>query len=294
MKKGLTLVTAWLVSLLATAPALAAGGGGDDGHHDVEHWSIFKALLPESLFQNIRGMVGPSWLGGDPNVHVSHVFLGLFVLIFGIGLMLAASKKMKASDTLLPSKSWNAFAFFDVMIEAILGLMETMMPRDKALRFLPLVTAFACFILISNLLALVPGFLPPTDNMNTTAALGLVAFIAYNYWGIRQQGFVNYMKHFMGPMPILAPLMLPIELFSHLVRPASLALRLAGNMFGDHKVLSIFLAFHLIFVPLPLMVLGTLVCVVQTLVFTLLTIVYIAMAVEEHDHHDDHGHAEAH
>ena len=292
MMKRLSGLATWLFAMLATLPAVAAGGG--EGHHDVEHWSIFKEILPESLFQNVRGMVGPSWIGGEENVHVSHVFLGGFLLLFGLGLMIAANRRMKASDTLLPSKTWNAFAFFDVMIEALLGLMETMMPRDKALRFLPLVTAFACSILFGNLMALIPGFLPPTDSMNTTAALGLIAFLAYNYWGIRQQGFVNYMKHFMGPMPILAPLMLPIELFSHLVRPASLALRLAGNMFGDHKVLSIFLAFHLIFVPLPLMVLGTLVCVVQTLVFTLLTIVYIAMAVEEHEHHDDHGHAEAH
>jgi F-type H+-transporting ATPase subunit a len=179
-----------------------------------------------------------------------------------------------------------------VLIEAILGLMESMIPREKALRFLPLIAAFAFFILFSNLMALIPGLLPPTDNLNTTAALAGLAFIAYNYWGIRQQGFVKYMMHFTGPVWWLAWLMFPIEIFSHIVRPCSLALRLLGNMFGDHMVLSILLGFHLVFVPLPMMVLGLLVCVVQTLVFTLLAIVYISMAVEEHDEHE--GHAEAH
>ena len=120
----------------------------------------------------------------------------------------------------------------------------------------------------------------------------LVSFIAYNFWGIKQQGVVNYLKHFMGPLLLLAPLIFVIELISHFVRPCSLALRLLGNMFGDHMVLSIFMGFNIIFVPLPVMVLGLLVCIVQTVVFTMLTIVYIALAVEEHDHHHDEGHPE--
>ena len=94
-----------------------------------------------------------------------------------------------------------------------------------------------------------------------------------------------YLKHFCGPLWWLAPLMLPIELISHIVRPASLALRLFGNMFGDHKVLGIFLGFNILFVPLPVMALGMMVCTVQALVFCLLTMVYFSMAVEDLSHH---------
>ena len=148
------------------------------------------------------------------------------------------------------------------------------------------------FILIANFLALIPGFLPPTDSLRTTLALGLVAFVAYNWWGIKTHGFAAYFKHFLGPVWWLSWLILPIELISHFVRPASLALRLMGNMYGDHQVLGQFLAFGLLLIPLPVMALGLMVVVVQTLVFTLLTIVYIALAVEEHEHHDEeHGHA---
>jgi F-type H+-transporting ATPase subunit a len=299
MRKRLTALCLVLFALLPGLPALASGGDEAHAdthaseHHSTEHWTVFKEILPNSFFENLSGLLGPSWIEGNEHVHVTHVILALLVLVFGLGLMVSANRKMKASDGLLPSPSWNAFAFFDVLIEAILGLMESMMPREKALRFLPLISAFACFVLFSNLMALIPGLLPATDNLNTTFALGGLVFVVYNYSGIRQQGFVNYMKHFMGPIPALAPLMFPIEIFSHIVRPCSLALRLAGNMFGDHMVLSIFLGFHLIFVPIPLMALGLLVCVVQTLVFTLLAIVYISMAVEEHDH-GDHEHAEAH
>ncbi len=257
-----------------------------------EHWSIFLSILPPAAFENLSHMMGPSWLEKNPHVHVSHIFMALVVFVLMLLLALAASKRLqREEDYLVPAKKWGAFAFFDVAVGVLLGMMERMMPRDKALAALPLVTAFAIFILFSNLLGLVPGFLPPTDSLNTTLALGLTAFVAYNYWGIKTHGFGAYFKHFLGPMPALAPLMLPIELISHFARPLSLALRLMGNMFGDHMVLGIFLGFNLLFVPLPVMVLGVLVCVVQTLVFTLLTIVYISMAVEVHEHHDHEDHA---
>jgi F-type H+-transporting ATPase subunit a len=267
--------------------AHASGGAG-------EHWSIVM-LLDQGLLENLRHAAGPSWIEGNEHIHISHVFMGLLVLILGIGLSLSAFKRMKnPDDVLLPSERFSAFTFFDIVIEAVLGLMESMMPREKALTFLPLVASFFVFILLSNALALIPGLLPATDNLNTTLVLGLIAFVAYNWWGIRAQGIVGHIKHLAGPIWWLAPLMFPIEVISHCVRPCSLALRLMGNMFGDHMVLGIFLGFAVPFVPLPVMLLGTIVILVQAVVFTLLTIVYIAMAVEEHEHHDDEAHAGAH
>lgn len=276
----------------AAEPAHAAAAHADAWAG--EHWSL-ATYLPDAFAENLRHMIGRTWLEGNDHPHVSHVIMAVVVVVLGLVFMWRANRRFKDPEAvLLPEKRWSAFTVFDVLVEAMLSLMEKMMPREKALRFLPLVTAFFTFIFMSNFLGLVPGFLPATDNLNTTFALGLTAFLAYNYWGIRTQGVVRYAKHFMGPLPILAPLMIPIELISHLVRPCSLALRLMGNMFGDHMVLGIFLSFHILFLPLPVMVLGLIVVTVQALVFTLLAIVYISMAVEEHDHEHDAGHGHAH
>jgi F-type H+-transporting ATPase subunit a len=173
--------------------------------------------------------------------------------------------------------------------------MASMMPRDKALKFLPLITATAVFILISSLLGLIPGLVPPTQSLNTTLALGLMAFVYFTFHAIKTQGIIGFIKHLMGPMLILAPLMFTVELIAYCVRPLSLAVRLMGNMFGDHQVLFIFMSFGLPPIPLPLMAIGLLVCIVQTVVFTMLFIVYLALAVEEHhDHDEEHAHGHGH
>jgi len=302
----LALVAALALPMLASAGAAFAAGGGEAHHGDAHggaeahhagsrpadedhHWWIGKAL-PVGLRQGVADMIGPSLLG-EPSakLNVGHLFMGVLVFFIGIGMAMSARGKVLASQG-RPPKQWGAFAFFDILMEAILGLMTNMMPRERALRFLPLVTAAAVFILISNLLGLIPGFVPPTQNLNTTLALGVIAFVYYNYQGIRQVGLVKYLKHFLGPLLPLAPLILVIEIISHCVRPLSLGLRLMGNMFGDHQVLFIFMSFGLPLIPLPLMALGLMVCVVQTVVFTLLFIVYLSLATEDHDHgHDEHA-----
>jgi len=321
LRRLASLVTLLAVLFMSAVPAFAEHGAMPDAtaavphvgpghdaaheegaeHHDPNsrealedhHWWIGK-LLPVSLREKIAAAFGTS-LMGDPSskLNIGHVLMGILVFFIGIGMAFAArGAVLKGGDGAgLPPKKWGAFAFFDIIMEAILGLMTTMMPRERALRFLPLVTAAAVFILISNLLGLIPGFVPPTQSFNTTLGLGLVAFLYYNYQGIRQLGLLKYLKHFMGPLLLLAPLMIVIEVISHTVRPLSLGLRLMGNMFGDHQVLFIFMSFGLPFIPLPLMALGVLVCVVQTVVFTLLFVVYLALATEDHDGHE---HADLH
>ena len=111
--------------------------------------------------------------------------------------------------------------------------------RPEGRRFLPLIATLGLFIFASNLLGLVPGFTAPTDNVNTNLACALVVFFSYHWIGIRAHGLGAYLKHFAGPMPALAPLMVPIELISHLARPLSLTLRLFGNLLGGHILLSI-------------------------------------------------------
>ncbi len=265
----------------AHGPAKARPHAPEDAH-----WWIGQEILPVSLREKVAHMIGPSMIDKDPaaKLNVAHIFIGVLVFFIGIGLALAARRKVIGTN--LPPKSFGAAAFFDIFMEMLMSLMTAMMPREKAIKFLPIVTAAAVFILISNLIGLVPGFVPPTQSLNTTLALGITAFVYFTYQGIKAQGIIGFFKHFMGPMLVLAPLMFVVEMIAYCVRPVSLALRLMGNMFGDHQVLFIFMSFGLPLIPIPLMVLGLMVCIVQTVVFSLLFIVYLSLAVE--DHHDDH------
>ncbi len=179
----------------------------------------------------------------------------------------------------------------EVVIEAFSGLLDQMIGRQGR-QFLPLIGTAGLFILTSNLLGNIPGFQPPTANWNTTVALAVTVFLSYNYFGIRKHGLLNYLKHFCGPIWWLAPLMFPIEFIGHLARPVSLSIRLFGNIFGEESVIVILLSLAWLVMPyliwLGIMLpLSLFTAAVQTFVFIMLSMVYIAGAVEE-------GHGEEH
>ena len=146
----------------------------------------------------------------------------------------------------------------------------------------------ALFIFVCNIQGLIPGLIPPTDTLKTNLVFALLVFVVYNVAGVLTNG-LSYLAHFLGPkiggFPWLFPLFLPIEIVSHLARPVSLSLRLTGNIVADHKVVAVVAMMVPLLVPLPFLLLGTVVAIVQTLVFTLLTIIYIGLAVE---HAEDH------
>jgi F-type H+-transporting ATPase subunit a len=148
-------------------------------------------------------------------------------------------------------------------------------------KYLPVVGTFAVLILMSNVIGLVPGFMPPTGNIIVTLSLGLASFLAYNAAGLKAQGLA-YFKQFAGPVWWLSFLFIPIEIVSHLARPMSLGIRLFGNIFGDHQVGGVFLNLVPPVLPVPFILLGLFVAFVQTLVFSLLSMIYIAQAVEHH------------
>jgi F-type H+-transporting ATPase subunit a len=129
-----------------------------------------------------------------------------------------------------------------------------------------------------------PGVVPATENFNTTLALGIFSFLVYNFMGIKDAG-MGYLKHFFGPIIWLAPIMFVIELISHFVRPLSLGLRLSKVMLGDHTVVGIFMDLVPIGVPVPFFLLGLFVGFVQAFVFTLLSMVYIALATAHDEEH---------
>lgn len=234
---------------------------------------------------------GFTWLGGlSHNLHlpehtVTLVLTSLIVLLLGFIYRL----KVKATkNPTIPDKGNTFRNFFEAIGEFIYNLTINIMGEKEAKRYFPMVVMIFSFIFINNTIGLIPGFLPPTDNLNTTLALGVFVFIYYNIEGIKAQGLVGHIKHFMGPVWYLAILIFPLELISHSVRPISLGLRLKGNMEGDHLVLSIFSGLVPYLVPIPFYIIGLFVCFMQAFVFTLLTMVYISLATEHHDH-DEHA-----
>jgi F-type H+-transporting ATPase subunit a len=172
---------------------------------------------------------------------------------------------------------------FQNIMEVIIGgfdsLLEEIMGHNGR-KFFPLIATLGLFILTSNLIGIIPGFESPTANINTNLAMALVVFFSTHVVGVKEHG-LKYFKQFMGPVWWLTPLMLPIEIISHISRPLSLTFRLFGNIKGEDIVLLVVLFLVPYFVPLPVFVLMIFTSLVQTLVFMLLSMMYIAGAMEE-------------
>lgn len=200
---------------------------------------------------------------------VTYTWVVLFLLM---SLAFAASRGMK----MIPGGLQN---FMEVVVSGLENLVEeTMGHKGKA--YFPLIATFALFILTSNLLGLIPGFFPPTANLNTNVALALIVFFMTHIIGLKEHG-THYIKHFTGPIIWLAPLMIIIEMIGHLARPLSLSLRLFGNMYGHEIVLMIFFTLVPFLLPIPMMLMGVLVAFIQAFVFSLLAMIYIAGALED-------------
>jgi F-type H+-transporting ATPase subunit a len=221
---------------------------------------------------------------------VQHVYAALFVLgLIALISIITDTSIRDAQGELVPPNKLTIRNFVELMVGTCLSMMSDIMGPKAARQFLPLIGTCAFFVLFSNALGLVPGFLPPTQNFNTTLACGLVVFVATHVYGLKTNGW-HHIKHFFGPMIgwkwlLLMLLMFVIEVISHIARPISLGIRLMANMMADHLVLTIFLGLVPFLVPLPMYMLGALVVVVQALVFCLLATVYIGLAIEEAETH---------
>lgn len=213
------------------------------------------------------------WLEHQLNLHLgNHVTYTWLVMV----LLILVAFLVKGNIKAIPSGLQN---FFEPIVDGIENMIEeTMGHKGKA--YFPLIATIAFFILTSNLIALIPGFFPPTANLNTNAAIALTVFSMTHIIGVKEHG-IGYFKHFCGPVIWLAPLMVPIEIIGHLARPLSLTLRLFGNMYGHEIVLMIFFGLVPFIVPLPMMLMGVLVAFIQTFVFMLLSMIYIAGSLEE-------------
>ncbi|HVS32804.1 MAG TPA: F0F1 ATP synthase subunit A [Thermoanaerobaculia bacterium] len=206
-----------------------------------------------------------------------HVIMALLVLVVCSIVFPLAGRRLSKDNP------GNFQHFLEMIVGGLRDLLRDVVgPHSE--RFLPIIGGFAVFIFISNIFGLFFFLQPPTGNINTTVALALTAFLYYNWQGIRTQGVGHYLAHFGGPVWWLAPFMFIIEVIGHFARILSLAMRLFGNIFGEHTATGIFMGMLPFVIPWPMMGLGIFGAVLQTFVFIMLTMVYIGGAVSAEEH----------
>jgi len=238
----------------------------------MEHPLLFLTLLLDALGLPAHGGKGIIEQALAPHMQYSYLAMGICIV-----LAIMATRDMK----MIPTGLQN-------LMEAYVGGLEDFITeqthdRKKTLIIFPMIGTFFLYIVIANYLGLLPGFMSPTANINVTLGCTAISIIAYHSLGFRFNG-IGYIKHFMGPVPAMAPVMFPIEVFSHIGRILSLAIRLFGNMVSKEILLGLlFMLAGPYLAPLPIMFLGVLVCLIQAFIFMMLSIVYSVEAMS-------HGH----
>jgi F-type H+-transporting ATPase subunit a len=248
--------------------------------------SSWLVLVPgyESLVATLQNNL----IFGDASMVVAQHLVGAMLVV--IFLLVGTSMSSRHfRSTPVSAKTFGFILIFDAILGGVAGMCRDLIGTSEWKRYFPLIATLALFILFSNLMGLVPGFAPPTDNLETTAVCAVIVFLYYNFHSLRRNG-IGHIAHMANPAGMgwtwaLAPLMFPIELIGHLARPLSLALRLRGNMVGDHAVIAAFAGILPIVLPLPFLVMGLLVCCLQAYVFCMLSAIYIGMGVEQHEDH---------
>ncbi|MFY9551359.1 MAG: F0F1 ATP synthase subunit A [Thermoanaerobaculia bacterium] len=174
--------------------------------------------------------------------------------------------------------------FLEMLVSFLRDLVSEAIGEDAVRRYLPMIGALFVFIAMGNLFGLFFFLQPPTGSLSTTVALAVISFLYFNAEGIRQHGLPGYLKHFMGPMLLIAPLFFVIEIIGTFARILSLSLRLFMNIFGEHTTTSVFASLVPIVVPWPMMALGIFTALLQAYVFALLSAVYVSGAIAHEEH----------
>lgn len=229
-----------------------------------------------NIFQSLEHATGLPW------VLWSSLFAGALLLLSGV---MVRARLAATQGGLVPDQGFTLRNVFELLVEMLKGLAEQNMGHDWR-KYFPIIGTIFFFILISNLMGLVPGLAGSTSVADTTWAWAIISFVVHQYVGIKEHGF-RYVDHFLGPrfgkyhIPFLAPLYAPIELLSHVSRAFTLAVRLLANMFADHTVVGVWLALVPAVVPAVFMGLGVLVAFLQAYVFAMLSMIYIGLALQE-------------
>ena len=245
-----------------------------------EHSEV-ALFLNKHLFDPIARALGFSVAEGYHAVP-DHIVMILLITLGLVSFSLWARRRFSVEN---PTKVQHVL---EVVLDAIQGLMKEVIGKETR-KFLPLIGTLAIYILLGNIIGLIPGFLSPTSNLNVTASCAICVFVYYNYQGIRKHGLVKYLKHFAGPVWWLSWLLFPVEIVSHMARPFSLSMRLFGNIFAEELIVSSLNKYIFPFLAsVPVMFLALFASTIQAFIFILLTMVYISGAVEE-AHEEAHG-----
>jgi F-type H+-transporting ATPase subunit a len=248
-------------------------------------WLTFLLGMMQKNLEHNASLLGRTFVGGVEPTWQSFepIAASICVMVLAVFIGLKVGGEVRSEGAVVPETKLTLRTFLEVFLEYFYNMAKSVMGPERAKKYFPVVGTAALFVFLSNFLALIPGMPVPTSNLNITMGSALVVFVLFNLYGLKEQG-MGYIKHLAGPAWYLAPLIFPIEVISMIVRPITLAVRLMLNMAVDHLILSIFLSMFALLVPLPVMVLGVLVLLVQTLVFTLLTCIYIGLATEHAEH----------
>ncbi len=242
-------------------------------HHEFFVSTIFNRYLVNPIAE---------LLGYHPHHDLlpPHVVMIILISLSLIALALWVRRRLSVEN---PGSIQQSL---ELLFDAILSFMKDIMgPQSR--RFFPILGAFFMYILVGNLLGLMPGLMSPTSNINVTVGCALIMFVYYNYQGFRAHGFWKYMAHFAGPSLVIAPLLFVIEIISHFARPFSLSVRLFGNIYAEELIIANLNSLFPFIVTLPVMALALFASTVQAFIFIVLSMVYIGGAVE-YSHEEGH------
>ena len=235
---------------------------------------LFKLFFSEKEAES-SGFWSPVF---DP-VPVFHAVIMALILV---GVVLVFRRQLKKmSGEVVPNDQVSVLNLLDALISGVVGIEKELFGHEWK-KYLPIPLAIFVIILFGNLLGLIPYLEPTNSNVNNTVAMAICVFCLTHYYGVKVHG-AGYLKQFLGPVWWLSPVMLPLEIISHVARVLSLSIRLFGNLFADHMVVTIFLGLAPFIIPSAFMGLGLLVCLIQAFIFSMLSAVYFYLAIS-HEH----------
>lgn len=275
----------------ATAKAGEAAGGGHHVPWIVEQVNHILGPVVYPVQKAIMTAINPNWHGDPENAIPTHVVMAVIAfLVCTVGAYLFRGNLSVDNPS-------NRQQILEGMIQQLRDMVDQVVGPPYGRRYIPVIGGFAFFILISNLMGLVPGLLAPTVSINVTLALGITSFVYYISMGFKQQG-LGYLKHFTGGLTgtllyLLGPVIFIVEIVSNFVRPVTLSVRLFINIFADEQIAEAFGSLMPWVIPSVLLILAVFVAFVQTFIFVMLSLVYLSETVPHDEHHHD-GHGEAH
>jgi F-type H+-transporting ATPase subunit a len=261
---------------------------------------LIPAVDKDTLFASLgltenHAMAGHEVANTTVHLHAWLAAFAVMTLAVLARMGLESAKRRQGMEQYVPSGRFDFVSAAEVFAQGIIGLMGDLLDKRDQRAFFPLIAGLFSYIFFCNIQSIIPGFLPPTDNINTNVGMAMVVFLTF--WGVGlSRDAWGFIKHLAGPAALLAWFMLPLELVSLCIRPVSLTIRLTANLYGDHQVFTILSDMIPVGIPSALLALAMMVSVVQAFVFSLLTVIYINLSLPhgDHDeHHDGHG-ASAH